>query len=123
MLSRFNSKLVRLKVKTVTVDVAEGKFQFQTGSIKSAFGSLFSVSNRGFNSKLVRLKGLMQFFAYPATRMFQFQTGSIKSSVAHPHATLVKWFQFQTGSIKREIHLIDSTGKARFQFQTGSIKR
>ena len=77
----FNSKLVRLKVQAHIIRYAKKRFQFQTGSIKSATHHLFPVREKAFqfqtgsikrqltqvrpvewcdcfNSKLVRLKAL-----------------------------------------------------------------
>ena len=54
---RFNSKLVRLKVKIALTIGACIMFQFQTGSIKSYQNLNPTHPMRGFNSKLVRLKG------------------------------------------------------------------
>ena len=58
MLKCFNSKLVRLEVKTFLILILPVKFQFQTGLIKSLIESIRS--------------------RYDDPSEFQFQTGSIK---------------------------------------------
>ena len=55
---------------------------------------------RGFNSKLVRLKGYLCHLMKKDKLQFQFQTGSIKSNAAPTETTPDGEFQFQTGSIK-----------------------
>ncbi len=100
------------------------QFQFQTGSIKRR--QLLSILNwrRGFNSKLVRLKGCSQIPAVNNRKEFQFQTGSIKSSTELTVDVHTGMFQFQTGSIKSLMALaICNCCCSLFQFQTGSIKR
>ena len=54
----FNSKLVRLKVFVITLQINDITFQFQTGAIKRPVRRvrILLVQSR-FNSKLVRLKG------------------------------------------------------------------
>ena len=54
----FNSKLVRLKGAAAGEASAagRGRFQFQTGAIKSTHARLANIAKLGFNSKLVRLK-------------------------------------------------------------------
>jgi len=101
----------------------------------------------GFNSTLVRLKGVGRGNAYQLSGIpFQFHTGSIKSVNRHIDALYQEKFQFHTGSIKRSSHPIRFTrplpsfnstlvrlkvAKVRglnaallhvFQFHTGSIK-
>ena len=77
--SRFNSKMVRLKVfrvvvKTKTMDL----FQFQNGAIKS-FGCLQGAKGKFcFNSKMVRLK-VKTVLKVATFQRFQFQNGAIKS--------------------------------------------
>ena len=78
--SRFNSKLVRLKVFTSSMLTGPTKpFQFQTGAIKSQ---------------------TPWWRSWRPYILFQFQTGAIKSCWVH--TALYYWglFQFQTGAIK-----------------------
>ena len=59
LFASFNSKLVRLKEYAIKSIDTRWLFQFQTGSIKSRHGHRQVVRVQiGFNSKLVRLKGL-----------------------------------------------------------------
>jgi len=77
----FNSKLVRLKLKSVFVT--------------------FTMTFMRFNSKLVRLKlGYAFDSPRPIYHLFQFQTGSIKTRASIISSKLLLKFQFQTGSIK-----------------------
>ena len=77
-------------------------FQFQTGSIKSGDVFVLLQVDRGFNSKLVRLKVLLRWLSKSSNDRFQFQTGSIKRFSANFLPMFFLKFQFQTGSIKRE---------------------
>ena len=78
-------------------------FQFQTGSIKSMVEFEDALKDDiGFNSKLVRLKVDLFYFAEFAQGVFQFQTGSIKRAELVQTQRSLLLFQFQTGSIKRE---------------------
>ena len=77
---RFNSKMVRLKVRRCNELDLLTEFQFQNGSIKSlSIPAICEEPNE-----------------------FQFQNGSIKSpSNRHVLPLLYVRFQFQNGSIKR----------------------
>ena len=121
--SRFDSKLVRLKV-----------LQAVQGSDEC----------RRFDSKLVRLKALILLFTAHAFAGFRFQTGSIKRKLEAIYGEGAL-FRFQTGSIKRLDKVYANTKgyesfdsklvrlkewrkekgylSGRFRFQTGSIKR
>ena len=62
---------------------------------------MWTVSDRSFDSKLVRLKANVEIPAANENDAFRFQTGSIKRSTAFAR-TIHDWkFRFQTGSIKR----------------------
>ncbi len=120
--SRFNSKLVRLKVAFhLRPHLRMPLFQFQTGSIKSLQNSeCLAVEERFqfqtgsikrlivtdetprscFNSKLVRLKVFNLTLYVFDSFLFQFQTGSIKSNDDGEVIDTKLVFQFQTGSIK-----------------------
>ena len=99
------------------------KFQFQTGSIKSCHALRVMRHVYGFNSKLVRLKGIRMVYVVYSER-FQFQTGSIKS-VNPPKALQMlsaRGFQFQTGSIKRVEDISQSTAEYRFNSKLVRLK-
>ncbi len=54
-------------------------FQFQIGAIKSLFAGCCFAKLRGFNSRLVRLKGNARLIDTAIKALFQFQIGAIKS--------------------------------------------
>ena len=82
--TRFDSKLVRLKVKEgIIVSESTFRFRFQTGSIKSTPEDVTA--------------------AYQA--LFRFQTGSIKRDTVRVGIGDTRRFRFQTGSIKRRLIL------------------
>ena len=102
--SRFNSKLVRLKV-------LDGRLRL---------GRRIP----GFNSKLVRLK--VQVMALEGWLATCFNSKLVRLKVpaaGDVNRTHPSWFQFQTGAIK-SIHVTfgDMIRCAQFQFQTGAIK-
>ena len=77
----------------------------------------------GFDSKLVRLKGINQEHSPRIPSLvFRFQTGSIKSEVRDLREDHRKTFRFQTGSIKSVHNLLTLRILGTFRFQTGSIK-
>ena len=76
-----------------------------------------------FNSKLVRLKEVIESDIEHDEITFQFQTGSIKRYACQAVRVRLGVFQFQTGSIKRVARCADRFSAVKFQFQTGSIKR
>ena len=78
---RFNSKLVRLKVlRGCRSSLRRIQFQFQTGAIKREnILRCWSWDWCSFNSKLVRLKVACMWYLLVEVK-FQFQTGAIKSN-------------------------------------------
>ena len=97
---RFDSKLVRLKVKANGYNYYFHKFRFQTGSIKS-------------NNQKQKISLALQF---------RFQTGSIKSRGNLRQILCREMFRFQTGSIKSDERYAELEASVMFRFQTGSIK-
>ena len=121
-------------------------FQFQTGAIKSSCRPAAAGGfRRGFNSKLVRLKGAAAGEASAAGRgRFQFQTGAIKSTHARlaniaklgfnsklvrlkecrwVHASvLFPGFNSKLVRLKVDQPVIRRWIGSKFQFQTGAIK-
>ena len=107
----FNSKLVRLKVSTIWFYLCCARFQFQTGSIKSAYlmplhevdlefqfqtGSIKSDRknkqteiNASFNSKLVRLKAHNRRWLTGSCHRFNSKLVRLKDS-GHPSTWIIK---------------------------------
>ena len=123
---RFNSKLVRLKA---IHDNCSGNtlpsFQFQTGAIKSRIAALPIPTARScFNSKLVRLKEKVHFYALLIWLCFNSKLVRLKAVLIHQAGHYPPVFQFQTGAIKSSRQLVPVLGSpCLFQFQTGAIKR
>ena len=80
-------------------------------------------SIQGFNSILVRLKGICGYCVKRFGISFQFHTGSIKRCGIRSAPRQRNKFQFHTGSIKRNYDAIAKAADREFQFHTGSIKR
>ena len=98
---RFNSKLVRLKVRVKTLDTAD----------------------KSFNSKLVRLKALTRRGGGGAPLEFQFQTGAIKRTYGYTVDALeVMRFNSKLVRLKEGASSMESLNALKFQFQTGAIK-
>ena len=141
----FNSKLVRLKAVPHRVDVASpDKFQFHTGSIKSAIGRMLPSpvkggfnsilvrlkdqevlrlhsAKQGFNSILVRLKAWLKSTDPIGAARFQFHTGSIKSENCCRHCLSITRFNSILVRLKEEDTPV-AKALRQFQFHTGSIK-
>jgi len=122
----FNSKLVRLKLKSVfvTFTMTFMRFNSKLVRLKRCWRC-----RRGltlllrFNSKLVRLKLIRWYVDQVDQMVFQFQTGSIKTRTMSRLQACMSTFQFQTGSIKTATESkVVVGGVGQFQFQTGSIK-
>ena len=76
------------------------QFQFQSGAVKSrcTVSLLFQASY--FNSKVVRLKGVLDFMGSKNLYIFQFQSGAVKRTTAQRDAIISPAFQFQSGAVK-----------------------
>ena len=99
--SRFNSTMVRLKVRGITQEaVGQYLFQFHNGSIK---------------------RGGLEWIPTWWKR-FQFHNGSIKSQTVTITCEVTLPFQFHNGSIKRKSDGSGRRAGAEFQFHNGSIK-
>ena len=101
-------------------------FQFQIGAIKSS-GTPYTKDEviRGFNSKLVRLKGPFNPTEIKAFVKFQFQTGSIKSLPTSSDVNTAAE-GFNSKLVRLKVAGTESAVAGHlcgFQFQTGSIKR
>ena len=97
----FNSKLVRLKVKSrVFQNLIWVVFQFQTGAIKSEkLPEEYQTPFLSFNSKLVRLKAI------------------------HIDGQWLTWIGFNSKLVRLKVlNLCAVCTYSRFQFQTGAIK-
>ena len=76
-----------------------------------------------FNSKMVRLKDVLEDDRKLLLARFQFQDGSIKRLPLPECSDFVSLFQFQDGSIKSHLIEFETDCIEVFQFQDGSIKR
>ena len=76
-----------------------------------------------FNSKLVRLKGILAETEKRLRDKFQFQTGSIKSLTTQ-HTAEMKNFSFNSKLVRLKgfLQTASTSALTLFQFQTGSIK-
>ena len=123
------------------------RFQFQTGAIKSRNLTDVGITQRGFNSKLVRLKVKESYDLHQPLRLFQFQTGAIKRRT-HRDVDHVGIRSFNSKLVRLKVSTALSLSASRcfrfnsklvrlkdqlshggpadellFQFQTGAIKR
>ena len=100
-LSRFNSKMVRLKDRpSFCGTYRRVPFQFQNGAIKRRVFFYVLLSRIRFNSKMVRLKDGTHW-GIPQTEIeFQFQNGAIKRQLSDEDGGYLEMFQFQNGAIK-----------------------
>ncbi len=75
-------------------------FQFRNGSIKRSVAVTADTMTLGFNSEMVRLKGLRLSNVIGRGTKFQFRNGSIKRTKIIIYAREGNLFQFRNGSIK-----------------------
>ena len=99
--SRFNSRMVRLKVKNLTFDQEHlTGFQFQNGSIKRWDAAMAHFPKWSFNSRMVRLKALIAVPVAHFRKRFNSRMVRLKVDPLMALSGVVALFQFQNGSIK-----------------------
>ena len=84
---------------------------------------LTGATRTSFNSTMVRLKGINQYWVRVYVEEFQFHNGSIKSKPVISGLTSQIAFQFHNGSIKSDYKDSQFVADMLFQFHNGSIKR
>ena len=99
----------------------QGKFQFHTGSIKSAGFEMLAYTVRGFNSTLVRLKESFSTMSGQVVSGFNSTLVRLKGERALIIVHLDHCFNSTLVRLK-EVGEPGVAYKVEFQFHTGSIK-
>ena len=119
----FNSNLVRLKeIAWRNSGRGAGKFQFQSGAIKSKTGYSRKSRFRCFNSNLVRLKVFSVVWKWSRLPSFNSNLVRLKDEIQKLLEKFQGRFQFQSGAIKRSDKERSVDLLLSFQFQSGAIK-